>query len=181
MNEQILKVTELKEKYEYIKKQYDNSRKEMLEIMEERGITRYENPHYSFTIHRANEIDDDAMLENYPEIYYAGLECKFNLYKARKKFPPRIVNQAILECGRKGSKHVKVQFKSRRGQTIQTRRLNFDTQEDEGRKNASRSLRENRLFGYRGHYGRVKPNRVQRDKIIHRKKSNGRFRKIKTI
>lgn len=186
LKDSIVETIDAKHKSQYNYSKYLGKRKEILGIMQEMGIDKYTSHIYTFNVHKYWDIDEDLLLQKYPEIYDAGLEFKFNLYKARKTFPAHIVNKALLDCGVKEESYVKVSQKTRirhadKRKIQQITRFNNDFEKDTRYDDTLRNIRENRIFGYSGHYARLKHRRIQRHKVNSQEKGNVRPRKTNRV
>ena len=109
-----LDAIEYKKYYEEYSYLYKQARDDLLREMKEKGIMRHDTKYYKVLRAKSNSVDEEKLEKKYPSIYLAGMECKFNLYKARKVMPTQLVNLAVYECGKEDKEHVKLQRKTRR-------------------------------------------------------------------
>lgn len=151
-------------KYDQAKAEYDMLREEILDIMEQDNVWKYALLGYDVVRTKSNMVDDDKMLEKYPEIYYAGLEYKFNYQKALKSMPANVVKRAVYECNKGERGYVKVQRKARRTDKKATTRYSPTPEDGGGRVGSFRELQKS------PHLRVPRPNEASRGKRVRRRK-----------
>ena len=178
LRELTLKAIEYKKYYETYMNLYRHAREDLLREMKENGIMRHDTQYYKVLRAQSNAVDEEKLEMLYPSIYLAGLECKFNLYKARKVMPTKLVNLAVYECGKEDKEHVKLQRKSRHVKGREVERFSPSIEiAGRGNHHATKS-REYGQVGHFGHHGRLKHRRVYEHRNGGENKSVGKRRRV---
>lgn len=98
-----------------VKTRYNEARSRLLDLLKKKGQTEVSFRGGNIVlVERYRKLNEPMLRSNYPEIYLAGMEYKFNQEKAKENYPRNIIKKALEECSEEVNEYVKIQFNRRR-------------------------------------------------------------------
>lgn len=112
----IRKQKELKD----LREQYNKAREELKEHMIEKEKDTIETGWYLISLKKKPIINENKMRNEYPEIFFEGLECNFRKRKANKMYDPILVDRVVDECKEGDDFYVQIQTNPKNRKTKKT-------------------------------------------------------------
>lgn len=178
LKELVIRAVNAKTPFDVYTALYKQAKDDLLIEMQKQNVMTYKTRTHTVSRAQSRVVDEEKLEKMYPEIYLAGIEYKFNLYKAMKVMPRKLVNNAVYQCRKEEKEHVKLQRKTRNIKGREIEKFSPTVDVSGGRTISFDKFQEQINTRYQRHHDRFKHHRIRKSKKGKAQTNMGRPRRF---